>query len=94
MIRPKILTGLFAFIVSVSVQAQSNETPPPALPVIPVKIFSVTDYGAVGDGKTMNTCLKRSACFGAFWGLSEVKRSGPARIRTLDQVIKSHLLYR
>jgi len=33
-----------------SVSAQS-----PALPVIPTNTFRVDQYGAVGDGKTMNT---------------------------------------
>ena len=27
----------------------------PALPVIPTNTFRVTEYGAVGDGQTMNT---------------------------------------
>jgi polygalacturonase len=43
------LAGLyFAFAGNVSAQN-------PALPVIPTNTFTVTGYGAVGDGKTMNT---------------------------------------
>jgi polygalacturonase len=41
---------LFAFAV---MPLAAQERPP--LPVIPAKVFKITDYGAVGDGKTMNT---------------------------------------
>ena len=34
---------------------------PPALPVIPAKSFDVTQYGAVGDGKTRNTAALQKA---------------------------------
>ena len=40
----------FSLALAVNVPAQS-----PALPVIPTNTFPVTQYGAVGDGKTMNT---------------------------------------
>ncbi len=40
----------FCFVFTASIPAQN-----PALPVIPTNTFNVTRYGAVGDGKTMNT---------------------------------------
>jgi polygalacturonase len=43
------LAGLY-FAFASNVLAQN-----PVLPVIPTNTFSVTQYGAVGDGKTMNT---------------------------------------
>jgi polygalacturonase len=38
-----------------SVDVGAAEHVRPALPVIPSRTFQLTDYGAVGDGKTMNT---------------------------------------
>ena len=43
-----LTTCSFAIVGSVSAQS-------PALPVIPTNTFRVTQYGAVGDGQTMNT---------------------------------------
>src|ERR1035438_3740478 len=40
----------FCFAFAGSVHAQN-----PSLPVIPTNTFRVTEYGAVGDGQTMNT---------------------------------------
>ena len=34
---------------------------PPALPVIPEKTYSVVDFGAIGDGKTLNTAALQKA---------------------------------
>jgi polygalacturonase len=42
------LAFCFAFVATASAQN-------PSLPVIPTNTFLVTDYGAVGDGQTMNT---------------------------------------
>jgi polygalacturonase len=63
MLRPKIFAGLLGCIVSFPAYAQSPAPPPsaPALPVIPDKTFSVTDYGAVGDCTTMNTAALQKA---------------------------------
>jgi polygalacturonase len=54
MISPHIQAGLLALILCTSLRAD-NASPAPELPKIPDKTFSVADYGAVGDGKTMNT---------------------------------------
>ena len=48
--RIQLAVPALVFAVSGSLFAQS-----PAFPVIPTNKFSVTQYGAVGDGKTMNT---------------------------------------
>ena len=37
------------------VDVSSAEHVKPALPVIPDRTFALADYGAVGDGKTLNT---------------------------------------
>jgi len=44
-----VLTAFFSALTG-NVRAQN-----PALPVIPTNAFHVTEYGAVGDGQTLNT---------------------------------------
>lgn len=59
--RTKPLT-IFVFIgVAVFLNAQGTTPPVPDLPKIPDKHFSITDYGAIGDGKTMNTAAFQKA---------------------------------
>ena len=45
----------------------------PALPVIPERTFTLTDYGAVGDGHTLNTAAFKNA-------IAAVKKSGGGRL--------------
>lgn len=63
----------------------------PALPVIPHRTFALTDFGAVGDGHTLNTAAFRKA-------IAAVERAGggelvvPAgRFRTLPFALGSNL---
>lgn len=49
---PKYLLFLAGFL---SVSALGASMKPPALPVIPEAVFDVTQFGAVGDGKTLDT---------------------------------------
>ncbi|MGA2265999.1 MAG: glycoside hydrolase family 28 protein [Phycisphaerae bacterium] len=54
-------------IASVPLATFSQERPDPnaapqiPLPVIPAAVFTITDYGAVGDGKTLNTAAIQKA---------------------------------
>ena len=45
-----LASAAFCFVFAANLPAQN-----PALPVIPTNTFNVTRYGAVGDGKTLNT---------------------------------------
>ena len=55
-------TGLVSILVSVTcAPAQS-----PQLPMIPANVFSVTNYGAIGDGITTNTTAIQNAINAAF----------------------------
>ncbi len=47
------------FAAEVDVSAAENVRP--KLPVIPARTFSLTDFGAVGDGKTLNTAAFKAA---------------------------------
>src|ERR1700685_477038 len=49
---------LFALIVFTCVCAHAQEIP---LPSIPDRVFNITDYSAVGDGKTLNTIAIQKA---------------------------------
>jgi polygalacturonase len=40
---------------------EPNASPPIPLPTIPTAIFTITDYGAVGNGKTLNTAAIQKA---------------------------------
>ena len=44
-----VLSGLF---LSLAASAAAQE---PALPTIPMNVFNVTQFGAIGDGRTLNT---------------------------------------
>jgi polygalacturonase len=61
-IMPILVLGLISFSVPLAGQEESKsvdlsavEQLKPALPKIPERVFNLADYGAVGDGKTMNT---------------------------------------
>src|SRR5215211_678805 len=47
--------GLMLAVLSATACAESFYLAVPQAPKIPNKTFKVTDYGGVGDGKTMNT---------------------------------------
>ena len=61
MIRSKLLTVPFCLTVILLQKTQGATMPLPELPKIPNRPFSVADYGAVGDGKTMNTTALQNA---------------------------------
>ncbi|QYM79188.1 glycoside hydrolase family 28 protein [Horticoccus luteus] len=63
------LSGRAAAGVDVSAVAQVR----PALPVIPERTFDVTDFGAVGDGRTLNTQAFKHA-------IAAVKKAGGGRL--------------
>ncbi|HSY20303.1 MAG TPA: glycosyl hydrolase family 28 protein [Candidatus Acidoferrales bacterium] len=78
-----IVTGLAA--LAASAEAQSFVTP--ALPVIPLGIYNVTNYGAIGDGVATNTAAIQAAidaASGAGGGIVEVPAgnflSGPLQM--------------
>jgi len=54
-----VLAVVAAFIPAVvraaAVDVAAAENVKPALPVIPDRTFTLTDFGAVGDGRTLNT---------------------------------------
>jgi len=54
--RIAVLTASLVFACGLPVPAQS-----PPLPVIPNAAFNITNYGAVGDGKTLNTVAFQKA---------------------------------
>ena len=69
LLLPLIPAGLRAATVDVS----AAENLKPALPVIPDRTFQLTDFGAVGDGHTMNTAAFQKA-------VAAVARAGGGRI--------------
>ena len=50
-----IATGVAPAIAHAAVDVSAVENLRPALPNIPDRTFTLTDFGAVGDGRTMNT---------------------------------------
>src|SRR5271156_3726046 len=50
--RPQIAYAIFSLAAGLAFSASAQN---PALPVIPNRTFTITDYGAVGDGKTPAT---------------------------------------
>ena len=68
-----VVTCLPPLIDGATVDVSSAENVRPALPKIPSRTFTLTDFGAVGDGHTMNT--------GAFEkALAAVKKAGGGRL--------------
>ncbi len=55
------------------VDVSAAEHVKPALPVIPNRTFTLTDFGAVGDGRTMNTAAFKSA-------IAAVEKAGGGRL--------------
>ena len=56
-----ILPTLFLLNLLFPTPAQIAAAAPPALPVIPAKTLSALDYGAVGDGQTLDTAPLQKA---------------------------------
>ena len=78
-----LLTGLIAFVAAAPAQSPAA----PALPVVPDAIYSITNYGALGDGVTTNTAAIQAAidaASGAGGGTVEVPAgvflSGPIQL--------------
>jgi len=74
-----------------TVDVSSAERVAPARPVIPDRTFRLTDYGAVGDGRTLDTAAFRAA-------IAAVERAGGGRLvvprgvyRTLSFALCSNL---
>jgi len=68
-----LATAVRAAAAPPSVDVAGAENVKPALPVIPNRVFRLTDYGAVGDGKTMNTKAFSAA-------IQAVRESGGGRL--------------
>ena len=85
---PTVLAGLTLFAVAVAHAVRAQSFPPaPALPQIPDRIFSITNFGATGDGVTTNTEAIQAAinaAGGGGGGIVEVPAgiflSGPVRL--------------
>ena len=78
--------GILALILSGTIAASGERTNSftvnPRLPVIPQRRFVITRFGAVGNGKTMNTDAFRKAiqaCKRAGGGEVNRKRKAPPR---------------
>ncbi|MDQ2733066.1 MAG: glycoside hydrolase family 28 protein, partial [Armatimonadota bacterium] len=88
----KIILSLLFLLCAQSAQAQTT-APYPSIkpPVIPGRIFRITDYGAVGDGKTLNTRALQAildACSAVGGGRVDVP---PGRFLTGPLTLKSNL---
>jgi polygalacturonase len=57
----RFITSICAAILVLSARGEERPWREPAAPVIPARAFSITAFGAVGDGKTMNTDAFRAA---------------------------------
>lgn len=79
LLRLPVFAGLFFFAAFVplalpaAVDVSSVENLRPALPVIPDRTFSLADFGAVGDGQTLNTVAFVAA-------LAAVEKAGGGRL--------------
>jgi polygalacturonase len=75
LVRPLALITLAAASVAAGLAADVSfgEDFKPALPVIPERTFALTDYGAVGDGHTLNTEAFHKA-------IAAVEKSGGGRL--------------
>ena len=92
------MAAVLTLIIATSCCAAPPDTMPamngnvnPALPTIPDHTFTLTDFGAVGDGKTLNTAAFKSA-------IKKVQQSGGGRLvipkgtfRTLPFTLCSNL---
>jgi len=58
-LRPMAAVALLAALLPMVYAAPAPPNIP--TPVIPPRTFRITDYGAVGDGKTMNTAALQKA---------------------------------
>src|ERR1700694_2199126 len=75
---PKFAPGLVALVaLAASATFAADITSPenfrPALPVIPARTFTLTDFGAVGDGHTLNTEAFQKA-------IAAVEKAGGGRL--------------
>ena len=68
-----IATGVAPAIAHAAVDVSAVENLRPALPNIPDRTFTLTDFGAVGDGRTMNTAAFHHA-------IAAVKQAGGGRL--------------
>jgi len=68
-----VLLCLGALPCSVAVDVSALEHLSPARPVIPDRVFKLADFGAVGDGHTLNTAAFHSA-------ITEVAKAGGGRL--------------
>jgi polygalacturonase len=83
-LRPRqrpILTAVFLLALSGATPgfaadaagAPSIESVAPALPAIPARVFKLTDFGAIGNGRTLNTAAFRKA-------LAAVEKAGGGKL--------------
>jgi polygalacturonase len=77
-----VVLGLAVVGANAEVQVTAGETVHPALPTIPGKTFTLTDYGAVGDGKAMNTEAFEKA-------IAEVEKAGGGKLVVPKGVYKT-----
>jgi polygalacturonase len=57
----RFVASLFATVLLLSARAEERAWTEPQLPKIPARAFPITAFGALGDGKTMNTDAFRAA---------------------------------
>jgi polygalacturonase len=57
---PKLLT-VAALLLALGSAARAESTVAPALPIIPAKVYDITEYGAIGDGNSTNTAAIQAA---------------------------------